>query len=132
MKFQPLLILLLATQLMAAAPPVQPPATASTWDKIKNGALRLVPKAPTPSQSGQRTSHVPPEFEVETDRAGSALGSQPADVRRDAQVRQATAVEKVPRAATATRSKKTSRPARFSREKRPSRTLSQYMAEEKP
>ena len=133
MKFQTWFILLLATQLMAAAPPLRQPAAPSAWEKLKNGAQRLIPKSPTRSQSSQRSTHMPPEIEINSDRVGSALTGQSSDLRRDTQVRPATAVESLPHAPGAARkSKKPPRPALLTREKRPARTLSQYMAEEKP
>jgi hypothetical protein len=131
MKLRPWLMLLLATLLMAAAPPVRQ-APPSTWDKLKSGAQRLLPRAPARPQSASQRSL--PDAAINAGRSGSALSGQPANVRRDQQVRQATAVEAArPKPVPAAHStRKPSRPGLFSREKRPSRTLSQYMAQEKP
>ena len=117
-------ILLLAMWLMAAAPPDQryvPPT--SLWSRFVAAAKRLV--------------HVPfgqPRHEPanwNAPRAGSVLSTSPpeheATVRRDDDVRQATAVEP---AAEATRTAR--KPWLFSRPERPSRTVSDFMAEEKP
>jgi hypothetical protein len=132
MKLQPWLMLLLATLLMAAAPPVRQAASPSAWDKLKNSAQRLLPKASVRPQSAQQRNL--PDASVNSGRSGSALSGQPANMRRDPQVRQATVVEPArPKPAPAAHgTRRPSRSGLFSREKRPSRTLSQYMAQEKP
>jgi hypothetical protein len=132
MKLQPWLMLILAALLMAAAPPMRQAAPPSAWDKLKSGAQRLLPKAPARQQSAQPREL--PNTTTRAGRSGSVLSGQPSNVRHDPQVRPATAVETArPKPPLAARSaRKASRPGLFSREKRPSRTLSQYMAEEKP
>jgi hypothetical protein len=135
MKFKPWLMLLLATFLMAAAPPSRPPATPSAWDKIKSSAKRLLPHPEAPKPLTQRKVQAPPRAGASANRSASELSAQEPAVRRDPQVQQATAIEKpAPRAAAASRpqQRKPVKPSLFSREKRPTRTLSQYMAEEKP
>lgn len=105
----------LATNASQAAPPqqraaMQPAAPQSTWSKLKSGVLRVLPGA--------------------EDGAPTLLpDSQPA-MRRDGQVRPASANQPIARPPQPAR--KASRRGLFSRKGTPGRTVSEYMAQEKP
>ncbi len=134
MKFQRYAVPGLALLLMAAAPPSAPRAEfPSTWSRIVAGAKRFVHDPLGRAQSAPPT--LPPQLEIDGQRTGSAFAGKPQKPSRDEQVRPATAVEKEALDAPAkkvSRPRKSPRTSIFSRERRPSRTLSEYMAEEKP
>ncbi len=135
MKSQRLIVFALAVLLMAAAPPIAPrPAAPSWWSRIVAGAKQFVHDPLGSLHSPPRS--LPPEpdlLDADNRRAGSALAPPSPALQRDALVRPAAAVEKVtPPAAPLRKPQKTAKRSLFSRNRSPSRTVSEYMAEEKP
>ena len=133
-QYQVCAVLALAVLLTAAAPPsAQQGEFPSTWSRIVAAAKRFArdPLGRTPTEPPT----LPPQLEIDGQRAGSVLSQQSPQARRDQQVKPATAVETVvsaPPAKKVARPQKAVRTSLFSRDRRPTRTISEYMAEEKP
>jgi hypothetical protein len=110
--------LLLADKAVAAPPQsragIQSEAPQqSAWSKLKSGVLRVLPGA--------------------DDDAAASLANSQQSVRRDAQVRPANANQPVPpQAAPPAATRKSPRRGLFARKGPPGRTVSEYMAQEKP
>lgn len=109
MQLRHCIVIVLATLALGAAPPGMrgDAPQDSTWGRFKSGALRLLP-------GGDRTNAQP--LPIGQDHPVGQPSMKP-----DPRVRPATAVTVEPR-----------RRGLFGRERRPQRTLSDYMAWEKP
>ena len=136
MKSRQFVILVVASLMMAAAPPSAQymPARGypSAWDRFVEGTKRFLHDPLGRHRADPRA--LPPDLDADSldnRRAGSVFA--PKTMKRDDQVRQATATDEAPaKVAPPVKPTKPQLRSLFSRKRGPSRTVSEFMAEEKP